>query len=88
MLFLFRTRELLVRWRTRSSIRGQLAEFGVIAAQGVANITVQQQGVAEVKEMLPEQVVSMAELLFDQISALNAKIIDIEKTIRARARAQ
>ena len=60
----------------------------MIAAQGVANITVLQQGVAEVKEMLPEQVVSMAELLFDQIAALNAKITDIEKTIRARARAQ
>ncbi len=87
---LFRTRELLVRQRTQTinSIRGQLAEFGVIAAQGVANITVLRQEVAEVKKMLPEQVVSMAELLFDQIAALNVKIIDIEKTIRARARAQ
>jgi len=85
---LFRTRGLLVRQRTQTinSIRGQLAEFGVIAVQGVASITVLQQGVAEVKEMLPEYVVSMAELLLDQIAAFNAKITDIDRKIRARAR--
>ena len=39
---LFRTRALLVRERTQTinSLRGQLAEFGVIAAQGVAGIAV------------------------------------------------
>ena len=64
---LFRTREFLVRQRTQTinSLRGQLTEFGVIAAQIVASITVLWQGVAEVKETLPEQVVSMAELLFE-----------------------
>ena len=37
---LFRTRALLVRQRTQTinSLRGQLAEFGVIAAQGVGSI--------------------------------------------------
>ena len=39
---LFRTRALLVRQRTQTinSLRGQLAEFGVIAAQGVAGVAV------------------------------------------------
>ncbi len=61
---LFRTRELLVRQRTQTinSIRGQLAEFGVIAVQGVASITVLQQGGAEVyrNRVTTAGVVSMA----------------------------
>ena len=59
---LFRTRALLVRQRTQTSnsLRGQLAEFGVIAAQGVAGPTVMRLELAEVEGSLPEQVVSMA----------------------------
>ncbi len=85
---MFRTRELLVRQRTQTinSIRGQLAEFGVIAIRGVASIAVLRQRVAEAKEALPEQVFSMAELLFEQIAALNAEIIGIDRKIRVRAR--
>ena len=36
---------------------------------------------------LPEQVVSMAELLFEQIAALSQKIADLEREIRSRTRA-
>ena len=49
---LFRTRDLLVRQRTQTinSVRGQLAELGVIAAQGVASVAQLRQGVAEAQE--------------------------------------
>ena len=51
---LFRTRALLVRQRTQTinSLRGQLAEFGVIAAQGVAGVAVMRLELAEVEESL------------------------------------
>ena len=87
---LFRTRDLLVRQRTQTinSVRGQLAEFGVIAAQGVASVAQLRQGVAEAQEMLPDQVVSMANLLFEQIATFNEKIAGLDRDIRARAREQ
>ena len=86
---LFRTRALLVRQRTQSinSLRGQLAEFGVIAARGVAGVAVMRLELAEVKESLPEQVVSVAELLFEQVTALGEQIAGLEKKIRSRTRA-
>ena len=73
---LFRTRALLVRQRTQTinSLRGQLAEFGVIAAQGVAGVAVMRLELVEVEESLPEQVVSMAKLLFEQVAALSEQI--------------
>ena len=40
------------------------------------------------KETLPEQDVSMTELLFEQIAALSEKIADLEKEIRSRTRAR
>ena len=85
---LFRTRDLLVRQRTQTinSVRGQLAEFGVIAAQGVASVAQLRQGVAEAQEVLPDQVVSMANLLFEQIATFNEKIAGLDRDIRARAR--
>ena len=87
---LFRTRDLLVRQRTQTinSVRGQLAEFGMIAAQGVASVEQLRQGVAEAQEMLPDQVVSMANLLFEQIATFNEKIAGLERDIRARTREQ
>ena len=87
---LFRTRALLVRQRTQTinSLRGQLAEFGVIAAQGVAGLAVMRLELAEVEGSLPEQVVSMAKLLFKQIAALSQKIAGLEKGIRSRTRAR
>ena len=87
---LFRTRDLLVRQCTQTinSVRGQLAEFGVIAAQGVASVAQLRQRVAEAQEVLPDQVVSMANLLFEQIATFNEKIAGLDRDIRARAREQ
>ena len=87
---LFRTRALLVRQRTQTinSLRGQLAEFGVIAAQGVGSIAMLRFEWGAAKATLPEQVVPMTELLFEQIAALSQKIAGFEKEIRSRTRAR
>ena len=87
---LFRTRALLVRHRTQTinSLRGQLAEFGVIAAQGVGSIAMLRFEWGAAKATLPEQVVPMTELLFEQIAALSQKIAGLEKEIRSRTRAR
>ncbi len=79
---------LLVRQRTQTinSLRGQLAEFGVIAAQGVGSIAMLWFEWGAAKATLPEQVVSMTELLFEQIAALSQKIADLEREIRSRTR--
>ena len=85
---LFRTRALLVRQRTQTinSLRGHLAEFGLVAPRGTANVERLRQELAGAQEPPPEQVAEMAELLLAQIDALSEKITGLDKEIRTRAR--
>ncbi|MDE0524433.1 MAG: IS110 family transposase [Boseongicola sp.] len=85
---LFRTRAPLVRQRTQTinSLRGHLAEFGVIAPLGPGGVEKLRGELEAVRESLPEQVASMATLLFTQVAALSGRIADLEKEIRVRAR--
>lgn len=84
---LFRTRDLLVRQRTQSinALRGHLAEFGIVAPQGPAQIDRLRQAVHDETGTLPEMVRDLAQLLLDQIAMLGAKIDALEKDIRCRA---
>jgi transposase len=83
---LFRTRELLVRQRTQAinALRGNLAEFGVVAAQGPAHLKTLQAAV-ENPEALPGAVRGLAKLYLEQIAALSVKIAELEKQLRAAA---
>ncbi len=83
----FRTRDLLVRQRTQTvnALRGHLAEFGIIAPQGIANVERLAIRVAGASASLPGAVRDMAGLLLEQIDKLNVKIRDLEKRIRADA---
>ena len=85
---LFRTRALLVRQRTQvvNALRGHLAEFGIIAAQGLAGVGALQDRLAEAEEQLPVLALSNAALLFDQIDQLQDKIKDLDRDIRTRVR--
>lgn len=85
---LFRTRELLVRQRTQTinSVRGHLAEFGLIAARGVASVAQLRCGLAEHRESFPELVVELAEGLFEQIAALDQNVAALDRVIRRRTR--
>ncbi len=86
ILMLHRTRDLFVRQRTMllNSLRGQLAEFGLIAPKGVWRIP-ELEALAQGTE-LPEPARACAELILMQIQDLQSKIKAIERTILARHR--
>lgn len=89
-LMLHRTRELLVRQRTAliNSLRGQLAEFGLIAPKGVWSIPdlhALARGAAPA--ILPDAVRSCVELIMGQIDDLQTRVQAIEKAIRVKHRA-
>lgn len=90
ILMLHRTRDLFVRQRTMlvNSLRGQLAEFGLIAPQGVWRIP-ELHALAQDADgsVLPEPARACAELIVMQIEDLQAKIDAIERVIKARHRA-
>lgn len=87
ILMLHRTRDLFVRQRTMlvNSLRGQLAEFGLIAPKGVWRLP-ELEALAQDGE-LPEPARACAELILMQIEDLQSKIKAIERTILARHRA-
>ena len=85
---LFHTRDLLVRQRTQTvnSLRGHLAEYGVVAPQGRARIG-QLAGVLEDGDCgLPEAVVELGRLLLGRIGELDEKIDGLDRKIRTSAR--
>ena len=85
---LFRTRDLLVRQRTQTinALRGHLAEFGVVAPQGPAHVSPLASALEDPGSGLPELVRVLGGLLLEQIAGLNAKIVGLEKELRACAR--
>lgn len=87
---LHRTRDLLVRQRTMlvNSLRGQLAEFGLVAPKGIWRIPeldILTENTAE--DHLPDPARECARLILAQIGDLQAKIKMLEKTIVARHKA-
>ena len=87
---LYRTRALLVQQRkqTVNALRGHLAEFGLVAARGVASVEQLWQAFAESAESLPELVVPTAGLLFDRVGELNAQIGELDKQMQCVVREQ
>ena len=85
---LFRTRGLLVQQRTQTvnALRGHLAEFGLVAARGVANVKQLWQTFAQCADTLPELVVRNAGLLFDRVAELTAQIDALDKQVRSIVR--
>ncbi|MGJ3262051.1 MAG: IS110 family transposase [Salinarimonas sp.] len=84
---LFRTRDLLVRQRTQTinALRGHLAEFGIVAAQGPARVEVLAKAVEDETTPLPEAARNLARLLIGQVEELGEKIGALEREIRRRA---
>jgi transposase len=86
---LFRTRDLLVRQRTQliNALRGHLAEHGVVAQQGPANVKVLSEAIEETTTSLPLLVVELSRVFLDQIDGLSTKIAELEKaTVHEAAR--
>ena len=86
----FRTRGLLVRQRTQlvNALRGQLTEFGIVAARGLAKVEELRQEMEQAKSRLPEGVVRAVELLCGQIDGLTDEIKALDREITERARRQ
>ena len=85
-LLMHRGRELLVRQRTMlaNALRGHLAEFGLIAAQGLHNVA----GLIAIvrddeDECVPDIARQVLRILADQIDALGRRIVAIEAQITA-----
>lgn len=84
----FRTRDLLVRQRTQTinALRSHLAEFGMIAPKGPANIAALAARLGEPGEKLPVEARIMLEVLADTIAALEGRIAQLDAEIARRAR--
>lgn len=84
---LFRTRDLLVRQRTQliNALRGHLAEFGIVAPQGRANLSAVAQAVEEPGASLPLLVVELGRVYLDQIETLSQKIAELERATSREA---
>jgi transposase len=83
----FRTRDLLVRQRTQliNALRGHLAEHGVVAPQGVANVRVLETAIEGAEQTLDLLVIEMARLYLQQIATLTENITTLEKVLRQEA---
>jgi transposase len=84
---LFRTRDLLVRQRTQliNALRGHLAEHGVVTAQGPAHLKRLADAIVDEASSLPPLVRELGKVFLDQIAALDVKIGDLNKKLRAAA---
>lgn len=80
VLLLHRVRSLLVRQRTMlvNALRAHMAEFGIIAPQGLRNIEVLTKIIAHEQERLPELARPILQLLVDQLTDTIDRAKDIE----------
>jgi transposase len=83
-----RSRDLLVRQHTQlmNSVRGQLAEFGIVAAQGRRGFVRLAQALTERTAALPVMLIETLLVLVQQIDRLGLAIALLEKRILKAAR--
>lgn len=87
----FRTHQCFVRQRTQliNALRGHLAEFGIIVAQGPVHLReivgLLENGEAEV---IPDKVKEIARLYLDQIDVLGGRIEELASDLRAASEEQ
>jgi transposase len=84
---IFRTRDLLVRQRTQliNALRGHLAEYGVVAAQGIVHVGCLREAIEHPKTRLPPVVRDIGRTCLAQIAACSEKIAELERALRAEA---
>lgn len=84
----FRTRDVLVRQRTQiiNALRGHLAEFGLVVAQGPAHVAKLVMAVQDPEHPLPEAARPILYVLVDMLSLLDerVKLLDVEIARRAK----
>ena len=87
---IFRTRDLLVRQRTQhiNAVRSHLAEYGLVAAKGPANLPKLIALTEESDCNLPQAVRAMLEVLLGMVRTLNEQVALLDQEIGRRARAE
>ena len=84
----FRARDVLVHQRTQliNSLRGLLAEFGVVAPLGRANIKILCDELHDPRSTLPAEVIEVGQLMLDQIDRCQDKAKALEQKNRQIAK--
>ncbi len=80
----YRSRDMLIRQRTQlvNALRGHLAEFGIIAPQGLPHLKKLAIAIEDDENGLPDLVRTLGQDHLDLISDLTTRIDDLEKTLR------
>lgn len=83
----FRTRDLFVRQRTQTinALRAHLAEHGLIAPQGMSNLTNIRRLIDEAAAEVEPLVVETAHTYIEQIDDLSSRILKLEATLKQEA---
>ena len=79
-------RGMLFRTQTINALRGHLAQFGVVAAQGPAHVSRLALVLEDPGLSLSDRVRELGKLLFDRIVELNAEIESLDKELHVCAR--
>jgi transposase len=84
----FRARDLLVRQRTQTinAIRGHLAEFGLVAAQGLFHVAKPVAAMEDKGSAIPEAARPILCLLVEQLRSLDERVAVLDREIARRAR--
>ena len=85
VMMVHRTRELLVRQRTQlvNTLRGQLAEYGVVLAKGIHHaLKIARKLVAGEVLDIPELAIRVTRLLAEQVQQLHKRIAELEKELK------
>lgn len=84
---LFRTRQMFVGQRTQmiNALRGHLAEHGVVAATGTAQIKRLADAIEDGDTTLPEDVRDLGRMYLAQIAGLNARVAELDQKMRSAA---
>ena len=84
---IFRARDLLVRQRTQliNALRGHLAEFGVVAAQGIVHVDRLREAIDAPEADLPPLLCDVGRMYLDQITICSDRIAALETSLRIEA---
>jgi transposase len=84
----FKARDLLVRQRTQTvnALHEHLAEYGVIAPQGLAHLSRLATAMDDAKGKLPAVVIALCAMLIEHIACLGRQIAILDKELRNPAR--
>lgn len=83
VLMMHRARNLLIRQRTMlaNSLRAHMAEFGIIAPQGLRHVGALIKQIAHEQEQLPELARAILQTIVDQLHDTMARVVEIDRRV-------